>query len=146
MKKIKTVFILLVAMLAFNAVNAQPSETDKAKTKNVKPYEKLTAEQKAVRSADSLQVRLSLTKEQYTKVIPINAAYYKNKAALKLKYKSASDENDTYKKEAKQLRQSRDKDIAALLTPAQNETWKNWKQSKKDSHPNGNKMHKKGSE
>ena len=139
MKKVTKLFVFAIALFSLNAVIAQGTQNAKTKVKNVKPV-KLTVDQKAAKNADSLKARLSLTEDQYTKVIPINVEYFKGRDALRLKMKTDTTGTTSFKTEMIALHAARKKQIAAILTPEQKKTWTAWK--KTHANHDGKKMKK----
>ncbi len=136
MKKITTLFALAITLFTLNIALAQtstsrPTQNSNYKVKGVKPFTKMTPEQKATQNADSLKVRLSLSEAQYQKVVGINTEYFKSRNELRKKMKSDTTAMSTSKEEMKQLFAARKKQINALLTPEQKKAWAVWHKENK---------------
>ncbi|HUM51023.1 MAG TPA: hypothetical protein PK431_04375 [Chitinophagales bacterium] len=120
----KHIQLFLVVIIALFATN-----TFAQKSKVAKP--KLTIEQKAIRNADSLKVRLGLSDIQYAKVVPINVEFFKTKdATMKaMKTDTVAANASIYKSQIKTAFETRKKAINAFLTTEQKATWKAWRKS-----------------
>lgn len=125
MKKHFTLFLASILVLFASATFAQKTKITKPKTP------KLTIEQKATKNADSLKARLSLTDEQYAKVIPINVEFFTKRDEIRKLQKTDTivANQAVYKAQTKTAYQTRRKAINAFLTQAQKDTWKAWKKT-----------------
>ena len=147
MKKITTLFALAFALFTLNIALAQtsksrPVQNSNYKVKGVKPFTKLTPEQRATQNADSLKARILLTDQQYQKVVGINTEYFKSRDELRKKMKSDTSAMSTSKEDMKQLFAARKKQINALLTPEQKKAWTAWHKQNKANNTKGERMKK----
>ena len=145
MKKIIKLLVLVIAFFSLNAAMAQQELAMQAsKSKGVRPP-KLTIEQKATKAADSLKVKLNLTDIQYGKVIPVNAEFFINRDALRMKQKTDTTAYLTYKADLKVLHATRRTQLNAILTPDQKKIWSALRKNNngdKTTSEHGNKARK----
>jgi hypothetical protein len=132
MKKIIVALGLVFALspaFAQNTANTQSGET----RKHAGRYANLSKEEKAKLHADRLQKKLNLTADQHTKILAVNLEVMKRKEALK-----AADAKPD-KAAFREIRQYRQQQFKAILTPAQMEQLKAMRAEHKKKHKDGKK-------
>lgn len=94
---------------------AHPQNPDQ----HVKNLKKETPEQHAQKNVDELNVALTLTEDQKTKIYDLAITRIKNIAAVKEKYKGQQDKNEVANTEIQTYRKTYRQSVKALLTAEQ---------------------------
>ena len=122
MKKLFTIAFGLVLLLAVEGVQAQSKMTEEQKEEARAKYE-------------AYQEKLALTDEQAPKVEEINLTFYEGLSELR---NSNASRLKKYRK-FKELDSQRDKDMKAILTDDQYETYQEFKKESRDEFKSNRK-------
>lgn len=135
MKKVTSFLVIVMAVFSLNTVFAQSGarvQNAKAKIQSVRNE---TPSQRAKSYTDTLKSILSLSDEQYQKVLAINTDFITQRDALRKS--KVTDTTGQVKAQMKTIKQDRNAKIKAVLTTEQQAKWAAWKKEKAASLKSG---------